>query len=163
MMGMIEIRRIEERDGQALRSFLLRQTTFQEINGQTPEQFCEEIEQDVASAGTISLVVYEEGRLVAVIDLLERHPRDGSLWVGLLLVEETLWGRGYGRRIYETLETEWMRPLNPVFRLGVIPTNERARRFWTRQGYRYEREGVTGNGVVVDVMCKDTASSDSML
>jgi len=47
-----------------------------------------------------------------------------------------------------------MRPFQTVFRLGVLPHNERARRFWERQGYVYEKDSSTARGDHVHVLKK---------
>lgn len=134
-------------------TFLLRQLSFAELNGQTPETFRDENLTDFEAEGTVSLV-FTDGDVIAVADLLKKHPIDGSLWLGLFVVEEKLHGTGLAQRLYEQLEREQMRPFQTEFRLGVLPHNERARRFWERQGYVYEKDSVTARGDHVHVLKK---------
>lgn len=134
-------------------AFLLRQRSFAALNGQTPEAFRDENLTDFEAEGTVSLV-FTDRDVIAVADLLKKHPVDGSLWLGLFVVEEKHHGTGLAQRLYEQLEREQMRPFQTVFRLGVLPHNERARRFWERQGYVYEKDSVTARGDHVHVLKK---------
>ncbi|UTT43299.1 GNAT family N-acetyltransferase [Exiguobacterium aurantiacum] len=134
-------------------AFLLQQRSFAALNGQTPETFRDENVSDFETEETVSLV-FEERDVIAVADLLKKHPVDGSLWLGLFVGDERLHGTGVAQRLYEQLEHAYMRPFQPVFRLGVLPHNERARRFWERQGYVYEKDSVTARGDHVHVLKK---------
>ena len=133
--------------------FLWRQQSFAALNGQTPETFRDENVADFETEETVSLV-FEDGDVVAVADLLKQHPVDGSLWLGLFVVDERLHGTGVAQRLYEQLEHAYMRPFQTVFRLGVLPHNKRARRFWERQGYVYEKDSITAQGEHVHVLKK---------
>lgn len=148
------IRRYEASDRERVAAFLTTQRAFAELNDQTPEAFRDENLADFEETDTVSLLVEDDGAIVAVADLLPCHPVDGSLWLGLLLVDEKLHGTGRAQTIYDQLERDYMRPFQTTFRLGVLPTNVRARRFWERQGYVYEKDSVTGNGVHVHVLKK---------
>ncbi|MFC4683752.1 MULTISPECIES: GNAT family N-acetyltransferase [unclassified Exiguobacterium] len=137
----------------AVAAFLLQQRSFAELNGQAPETFRDENVADFETEETVSLV-FEDGDVIAVADLLKQHPVDGSLWLGLFVVDERLHGTGIATRLYEHLEQTYMRPFQTVFRLGVLPHNERARRFWERQGYVYEKDSITARGDHVHVLKK---------
>lgn len=100
-------------------TFLLRQRSFAALNGQTPEAFRDENLTDFEAEGTVSLV-FTEGDVIAVADLLKKHPVDGSLWLGLFVVEEKSHGTGLAQRLYEQLEREQMRPFQTEFRLGGL-------------------------------------------
>ncbi|MCT4783154.1 MULTISPECIES: GNAT family N-acetyltransferase [Exiguobacterium] len=141
-------------DRDRLEVFLRRQRTFAALNRQTMDAFCEENIADFEADGTASFLVEVDGELLAIVDLLRRHPRDGSLWVGLFVVDERLHGDGTAQTIYEQLERDEMRPYHSMFRLGVLPHNERAYRFWQRQGYTYEKDAVTARGDRVHVLLK---------
>lgn len=148
------IRLYDSTDQPRLEAFLLRQKTFAEMNGQTVEVFRDENISDFKAEETVSLLLEQAGQIVAVADLLKRHPVDGSLWLGLFIIDEPLQGTGIARRLYEQLEQEYMRPFHNVFRLGVLPQNERGRRFWERHGYEYEKDSMTADGVAVHVFVK---------
>lgn len=148
------IRRYEASDRERVAAFLMTQRAFAELNNQTPEAFRDENLADFEETSTVSLIVEDDGAIVAVADLLKCHPVDGSLWLGLFLVDERLHGTGLAQSVYDRLEQDYMRPFQTTFRLGVLPTNARARRFWQRQGYVYEKDSVTGEGVHVNVLKK---------
>lgn len=123
------------------------------------DAFCEENVADFEADGTASFLVEVAWELCAVADLLRRHPRDGSLWVGLFIVDERLYGDGTAQAVYDQLERDEMRPYHSIFRLGVLPHNERANRFWRRQGYTYEKDAVTARGDRVHVLLKTVNST----
>ncbi|MGI1820750.1 N-acetyltransferase family protein [Exiguobacterium sp. TRN 1102] len=148
------IRPYTAEDRQELQRFLKDQRTFARLNEQTVEMFRDENVEDFEADGTVSLIIREDGRIVAIADLLKRHPVDGSLWLGLFVVDETLHGTGLAQTLYEQLEEEYMHSYQKVFRLGVLPNNLRARRFWERNGYVYEKDSITNKGVHVHVLKK---------
>lgn len=148
------IRLYEATDRERVATFFLGQRAFAELNGQTLETFRDENLADFEETGTVSLIVEDDESIVAVADLLKRHLVDGSLWLGLFLIDERLYGTGLAQIVYEQLESDYMRPFETTFRLGVLPTNVRAQRFWERQGYVYEKDSVTRQGIHVRVMIK---------
>ena len=148
------IRPYTAEDRQELQRFLKDQRTFARLNEQTVEMFRDENVEDFEADGTVSLIIREDGRIVAIADLLKRHPVDGSLWLGLFVVDETLHGTGLAQTLYEQLEEEYMHSYQKMFRLGVLPNNFRARRFWERNGYVYEKDSITNKGVHVHVLKK---------
>lgn len=154
------IRLYEPSDRPEFEKFLLRQHKFAELNDQTVEAFRDENVSDFESEETVSLLFEANGEVVAIADLLKRHPVDGSLWLGLFVVDERLHGTGIAQRLYEQLEQNYMRPHHHVFRLGVLPANDRARRFWERNGYAYEKGSVTGRGTHVHVLMKQLIHSE---
>ncbi|WP_214874978.1 GNAT family N-acetyltransferase [Exiguobacterium sp. CH10] len=148
------IRPYSKEDRQELEDFLVKQRTFAMLNGQSIQKFRDENVADFEEDGTVSLIIRKDGQIVAIVDLLKRHPVDGSLWLGLFVVEETLHGTGLAQTLYEQVEEEYMRPYQTVFRLGVLPDNLRALRFWERNGYVYEKDSITNKGVRVHVLKK---------
>lgn len=140
-------------DRETVGAFLLRQQAFATLNGQNPEAFQEETLADFEGNETLSLMFKEDG-IIAVADLLTQHPIDGSLWLGFFVVDERLHGTGIAARLYSQLEQQYMRPFQTVFRLGVLPHNERAYRFWKRQGYVYEKNAITSKGEHVHLLKK---------
>ncbi|WP_214783767.1 GNAT family N-acetyltransferase [Exiguobacterium sp. S3] len=148
------IRPYTAEDRPALEDFLMHQHIFARLNEQSVEMFRDENVADFEADGTVSLIIREDGRVVAIADLLKRHPVDGSLWLGLFVVDETLHGTGLAQTLYEQVEEEYMRPYQMEFRLGVLPHNVRARRFWERNGYVYEKDSITNKGTRVHVLKK---------
>jgi RimJ/RimL family protein N-acetyltransferase len=86
----------------------------------------------------------EDGRAAVWLDLLDRNPNDGHPWIGLLMVDRGLQGRGLGREAAGAAEE--LLAGGPAVRAGVIPANDGAVAFWQRLGYvEVERRG----GVIV--------------
>lgn len=154
------IRPYSKEDRTELEDFLVRQRTFAMLNGQSIQEFRDENVADFEEDGTVSLIIREDEQVVAIVDLLKRHPVDGSLWLGLFVVEETFHGTGLAQMLYEQVEEGYMRPHQTVFRLGVLPDNLRARRFWERNGYVYEKDSTTHKGVRVHVLKKQLIRSE---
>jgi GNAT superfamily N-acetyltransferase len=76
-----------------------------------------------------------EADLVAVADVIEDLLAPHVWHVGLFLVSEPLHGSGIAQRAYGELES-WMRGQGAHWlRLGAVAGNDRAERFWRRQGY----------------------------
>lgn len=148
------IRPYTAEDRPALEDFLMHQHIFARLNEQSVEMFRDENVADFEEEGTVSLIFRNKERIVAIADLLKKHPVDGSLWLGLFVVEESLHGTGLAQTLYEQLEDQYMRPYQTEFRLGVLPHNERAQRFWKRNGYVYEKDSVTNKGTRVHVLKK---------
>ena len=80
--------------------------------------------------------VFKDQTLVGCVDLIRGYPSASVAYVGLLLIAEPYEGSGYGTqafaRVLEVAAT-W-RTCNAL-RLGVLKTNERAMRFWSRLGF----------------------------
>jgi ribosomal protein S18 acetylase RimI-like enzyme len=90
--------------------------------------------------------VEAEGRLVAVVELLEGHPTTHDWYIGLLLVAPDQRRKGLGTRLCATA-LEWMTARSAAtVRLVVHQQNLTARRFWERQGFAVEREVVKRSG-----------------
>jgi len=85
------------------------------------------------------------GDVVAVADVVSDLLATYVWHIGLFMVDASRHGNGDAWAIYASLEN-WAR-INGAqwLRLGVVVGNERAERFWTRQGYAQSRvrEGVT--------------------
>ncbi|RZT97848.1 GNAT family N-acetyltransferase [Rivibacter subsaxonicus] len=84
------------------------------------------------------------GELVAMTDLVVDLLAPGVWHIGLFVVATPLHGGGAPRALYAALE-DWMRAQGAQWlRLGVVLGNERAERFWERNGYAQmcRREGI---------------------
>jgi GNAT superfamily N-acetyltransferase len=107
--------------------------------------------EHLAEDAKVVLGGFQDGRLVAVVDLLRGYPNERTAFIGLLQVHWNHQGLGLGKATYELVqqyvETTW--PEVRTLRLAVVDTNARvATGFWLRQGfeptgeerpYRYDR------------------------
>jgi RimJ/RimL family protein N-acetyltransferase len=83
------------------------------------------------------LGIEADGAMVGCIDCIRGYPDASTAYVGLLLIAEKHRRRGLGRAACRALEacvSRWD-GITRV-RLGVLRTNEDARRFWLAQGFR---------------------------
>jgi len=82
-----------------------------------------------------ALVQGEGGPVVGVLDLLFHYPEPGVAHVALLLLRESLQGRGLGREAVTALEEALRAAAFAAVRLSVTDENDAARAFWERVGY----------------------------
>ncbi|MEV8377011.1 GNAT family N-acetyltransferase [Kribbella sp. NPDC056861] len=94
--------------------------------------------EGLAEEGKRVLGVWEEGQLVAVVDLLRGYPVGHTAFIGLLEVHGEHRGRGVGAAAYglaeEYVVREW--PEVRTLRLAVVDTNaQQAQGFWEKLGF----------------------------
>lgn len=78
-------------------------------------------------------------RLCAALELLRNFREPGEWYLGLLMLEPAVRGRGLGARMLRAAE-DWARSQGAWrMRLACAEQNEGGRRFWERQGYRADR------------------------
>jgi ribosomal protein S18 acetylase RimI-like enzyme len=70
-----------------------------------------------------------------VLDVQLHWPEPGAAHVRLLLLRESLHGRGLGREVAEALAEALRRDGYRALRLSATDENEPARRFWERTGF----------------------------
>lgn len=94
-----------------------------------------------ADSSSPSFVAVAEDRIVGVVNV--GPARDGSSVgeVRVLYVEPGWWGRGAGQRLLERAHTELARRWDEAI-LSVLAANPRARRFYERNGWQFERESI---------------------
>ena len=106
-------------------------------------------------------VLRKDGRLCAVLDLVEGYPRERTLFVGLLLVEPQLRNQGVGSGIAEALLRAADKGGFDQVRLGCLQANPRGHAFWERAGFVDVREGtMTNGGAPVWIMEQLTGGAD---
>ncbi|HSI52100.1 MAG TPA: GNAT family N-acetyltransferase [Ideonella sp.] len=94
--------------------------------------------------------VYEHERLVGCVDLIRAYPGAESAFIGLLLLSESNEGRGLGSLAFREVE-KWVAPWGyRQMKLGIIETNERARRFWSKLGFEPTGEAKPFHGAAVE-------------
>ncbi|MFG1627870.1 GNAT family N-acetyltransferase [Kribbella sp. NPDC049227] len=92
----------------------------------------------LAEDAKVVLGSFQDGRLVAVADLLRGFPNDHTAYIGLLEVHWNHQGLGLGRVTFDLVqryvETSW--PEVRTLRLAIVATNAHvATAFWLRQGF----------------------------
>ena len=84
-------------------------------------------------------------RIVGLATTLAPHPREPYPWVGLLLVDSSLRGQGFGRRASGLLEVMFMGKW-PALRLAVLQATPLALQFWLSLGYVVVAAKATAEG-----------------
>ncbi|TQJ74858.1 GNAT family N-acetyltransferase [Streptomyces sp. SLBN-31] len=102
-----------------------------------PEQVATALADDLAHPDAEVLLARSEGRLVGIAITLAHHPdpADPDPWIGLLMVDATLHGRGHGRQFATLVEDGFRRAGRTAVRLAVLENNPKALAFWTTLGY----------------------------
>jgi GNAT superfamily N-acetyltransferase len=78
-------------------------------------------------------------RLCGVLDVARDFREPGEWYLGLLMLEPQARGRGLGEQVLRAAEG-WAREQGARrMRLACAEQNEAGRRFWERQGYRFDR------------------------
>ncbi|MFJ3718908.1 GNAT family N-acetyltransferase [Streptomyces sp. NPDC090057] len=101
------------------------------------EQVAAALADELAQPDAEVLLARSEGRLVAVVITLARHPdpADPDPWIGLLMVDAAEQGKGYGRRVATAVEERFRAAGRRAVRLAVLENNPGALAFWTALGY----------------------------
>ncbi|MBG9786770.1 GNAT family N-acetyltransferase [Brevibacillus laterosporus] len=86
------------------------------------------------------LAIRHEDKIIGISHLLLENPNDQKPWIGLLLVDSSYQGKGYGKKAYLMLE-EYVRSLDKTtIHIGVIASNQSALDFWGKLGFEQYRQ-----------------------
>ena len=82
----------------------------------------------------------DEKELVAVIDFIEGYSYknmhgENAIWIGLLQIDKRKQHLGLGKSIINALFESCKENHKEFIQIGVIKENERALKFWTKQGF----------------------------
>lgn len=101
-------------------------------------------------------VAREIGRPVGLLDIINRYPSSGTVFIGLLAVRESLQGRGLGRALYYEAENFIRNDLaaNDIS-LAVVEANP-VSGFWKRMGFvptgvvkPYEGQAIVSRSIIM--------------
>ncbi|MGW2474564.1 GNAT family N-acetyltransferase [Streptomyces sp. NPDC001665] len=96
-----------------------------------------DLRDEVATEGGEVLLGRDgEGRVVGVVCLLRRHPKDGLPWIGLLMVDGRSRRTGIGRRLVGLVQERFRAEGRSGLRLAVLENNPDALAFWKSLGWR---------------------------
>ena len=100
----------------------------------------------------------ESGQLAGLACLLDRHPKDGLPWIGLLMVYGSSRRTGTGRRMVALVEDRFRAEGRSGLRLAVLENNPGALAFWGALGWQeIDRRADTAHGRPCIVMHKQLA------
>lgn len=121
-----------------------------------PAEVEADLREEVAEAGSDVLIARDDsGKAVGVLCLLDRHPKDGYPWIGLLLVHGHHHREGLGRHLVDLVEQRFRTAGHDGLRLAVLENNPSALAFWTALGWHeIDRRADIGHGRPSIVMHK---------
>ena len=166
MNDRLEIHRVAPADHPSIAAVFATNLEFLALQGdvppgtsELPDGLVDSFVGDESEAGGSVWVVRDEaGATVAVAATLV-HPRERVPWIGLLVVHAACQGQGSGRRIERLLTRQFRDQGYGVARLGVLTTNPRALRFWTRIGYREIDRRLSTDGLPT-IVCERVLDHD---
>ena len=133
-------RRLTDEDLPALLALCESNPTYYELYGEPPTlenlaQALRELPPGCSADQKMFLGFFEEGELVAAMDVVRGYPDERAAYVGLLMVDGARHGRGIGSRVARgELRRLRAEGLSRV-RLAYIEGNEPARKFWAKLGF----------------------------
>ncbi|MCP8968976.1 GNAT family N-acetyltransferase [Ectobacillus ponti] len=104
-----------------------------------------------------TLFIKADDTYIGLLEYMEHNVRDNHPWLGLLMIHGDYQGYGYGANAYFTWEEQLRGQGHTSVRLGVLPANERARRFWEGLGFTFYEQKQTTAGAVADCFEKQLA------
>ncbi|MEV6332263.1 GNAT family N-acetyltransferase [Streptomyces sp. NPDC051909] len=100
----------------------------------------------------------EDGRLVGLLCLLDRHPADDQPWIGLLLVHGDIHRQGIGRLLAGLVEERFRGEGRDGIRLAVLENTPTSLAFWSALGWQeIDRRADNQHGRPCIVMHKQLA------
>ena len=87
--------------------------------------------------------------LVAVMDLITGYPEADDAFIGWLMVDGEMQGRGIGSGIFADVRAAMKAAGYDYIALGVIESNEEAVKFWKAQGFEETGDRMEQNGYAV--------------
>lgn len=97
---------------------------------------------------------YDGDRLIAMMDLIWRHPKDEMAFIGWFIVDGACQGKGLGRRLVSDVLAWLKRHGVTEVRLGRIEGNPQSEHFWHVLGFDENGMGYDTDGYHVVIMSK---------
>lgn len=95
---------------------------------------------------------FDEGTLVAVMDLIEHHPQQGTALLGFFAMNSNLQGQGVGTAIISNSVTNLAQVGFRKVRLGIDKGNPQSKAFWLKNGFTFTGEAYESDGSAILVM-----------
>ena len=93
-----------------------------------------------------------EDTLVAVMDLIEHYPQQGTALLGFFAMNPNLQGRGIGTAIISDSFTYLPQASFKKVRLGIDKGNPQSKAFWLKNGFTFTGEEYESDGSTILVM-----------
>ncbi|NIK69197.1 GNAT family N-acetyltransferase [Paenibacillus sp. BK720] len=140
---------VEPADLDTVQDIVNSNTAYNLMENGRPERSREELLEQL-SPDQHSLLIRLDGRAIGLLQYLDENPKDGYPWLGLLMIHDRLKGKGYGKAAYAAYEQRLKQEGKQSVRIGVIPENELAKRFWSSLGFQYYATKLANIGIEVD-------------
>ena len=95
------------------------------------------------------LGLYDEGRLFAVLDLIDGYPEEGIVFIGFFIVDISVQGKGVGSRIIDSVAYYLTSIGKTSIRLGIDKGNPQSTSFWKKNGFVVTKEIEREGGIVL--------------
>ena len=86
------------------------------------------------------LVVTDGARVAGVAHIKSHHPSDRGLWIEMFYVRSSAWGTGAATALLDAVLSDARASGHEAIWLNVVEEQERARRFYERQGWHIDIE-----------------------
>lgn len=92
---------------------------------------------------------FDKDQLVAVLDLIDGYPDNGTAFIGFFMLSAEFQGQGVGSQLIdEVLKALKVMGFKKV-RLGFAATNQKAKDFWIQKGFKAVSHAIVQNGVAI--------------
>ena len=99
---------------------------------------------DVAQEDKFYIGFYDEGKLIAVMDLIDGYPKRGVAFIGFFMTDTETQGKGIGSEIISALCDSLKQEGFASVRLAWVKGNPQAEHFWQKNMFAPIKE-TTGN------------------
>lgn len=110
-------------------------TNYNRLENGKPTRTIKEM-KDFLNLTTDSWFIKMNDKYIGIIDFLNKNPRDNYPWLGLIMIHSDYHSLGYGTKAYNAFEEKLRNQDISHVRLGVLQTNQMARGFWEKQGFK---------------------------
>jgi GNAT superfamily N-acetyltransferase len=103
-----------------------------------PEQVATALADEFVNPDVEVLLARSEGLLTGIAITLAHHPdpSDPDPWIGLMMVDASLQGQGFGRRLARLVEDRFRTTGRNAVRIAVLDNNPKGLAFWTALNYQ---------------------------
>jgi len=88
----------------------------------------------------VYLSIWEDGKAIGVLDLIEGYPEQTNFWIGLLLIHGDLQSKKIGSKIVHAMLNAAKISGYKSAQLGVIENNVKGIGFWQKHGFGISRQ-----------------------
>ncbi len=125
---------------------LMRSNTYFYSRTQFHELTLEECREDITARPPETtadqkffLGIYEEDKMIAVLDYLEGYPKKETAFIGLFMLNHEVHGKGIGKSMIDAFIQSAKENQFTEVKLGCFETNEVGYQFWSKMGFITEK------------------------